>query len=338
VVAAIRRKKRIDRGIKVRSESIYVLSSPREMAYLAAPRLLLVLGLLALPIVLQLDPYWGRVALSAVIIGLLAISFDFLANHVGLLCLGGAFFYGVGGYAAALLNEVLGLPFWLSLPGATVGGALVCTVLIWPCLPLRGIYFAVVTLMYPLLATRLIEAFDILGGTEGYMGITGFPSALVEAYLLIVLLLAGLFGLRRFVATDSGLVIRAVKDNDQAVKAAGIDVTWCRTKALFIASLFGCFAGAYYVHSYEAVGVSAFALDLSLLPIAATVIGGGGTLVGPLVGSLVLVPLGEVLRDFGSLRIAVYALILTVVIVVRSEGLIPFLARKYAQRESWVKL
>ena len=74
----------------------------------------------------------------------------------------------------------------------------------------------------------------------------------------------------------------------------------------------------------------------SLWLIAATVIGGGGTLVGAVIGSLILVPLGELLRDFGSLRIAVYALILTVVIVYRTEGLIPFIARKYEQFERWV--
>ncbi|MEW6071360.1 MAG: branched-chain amino acid ABC transporter permease [Planctomycetota bacterium] len=337
-MSGIRRRKRIDRGIKVRSESIYVLTSLREIGYLAAPRVLLVGGLLALPLARQGSPYAGKVALSALIVALLAISFDFLANFAGLVCLGGAFFYGVGGYAAAFLNEELGLPCYLALPLAAVLGALICTLAIWPCLPLRGIYFAVVTLMYPLLATRLIEAFDVLGGTEGYMGIIGFPSETLEAYVLIVLVLAGLFGLRRFLAEDPGLVIRAVKDNDQAVKAAGIGVTWCRTKTLFIASLFGCFAGAYYAHLYGAVGISAFALDLSLLPIAATVVGGSGTLVGPLVGSLLLVPLGELLREFGGLRTAVYAAILTVVIVLRSEGLIPFLARKYAQRETWVEL
>ena len=332
----IRRKKRIDRGIKVRSESTYVLDSPAEMLYLAAPRVLFVVGLLILPLVLTPSPYWGRVILSALIVGLLAISFDFLANYAGLLCLGGAFFFGVGGYVAAVVNVKLGLPLYLSLPLATVLGAAICTVAIYPCLPLRGIYFAVVTLMYPLLMTRLIEAFDVLGGTEGFRGIAGFTSPAMESWLLIVAALIALFGLRRFAEEDPGLVIRAVKDNDQAVRAAGIDVTWCRTKAVFLASLLGCFAGAYYVHMYRSVGPSFFGMDYSIIPIAATVIGGGGTLIGPLVGSLILVPLGELLRDFGSLRIAAYALILTVVIVFRSEGLIPFLARKYSQRETWV--
>jgi branched-chain amino acid transport system permease protein len=333
-----RRRERVDRGIKVRSDTVYVLGAPSEIAYLAAPRALLIAGLLGLPLVLTLWPYWNRVLLSACILGLLAMSFDFLANHAGLLSLGGAFFFGVGGYAAALLNGELGLPVAISLPLATVVAAAICTVAIVPCLPLRGIYFAVVTLMYPLLATRLIEALEIVGGTEGFRGIDGFASPWLERYVLIVLLLAALFALRRYVTTDAGVVIRAVKDNDQAVRASGISVARCRTKALFIASLVGCFAGAYYAHMYRSVGVSFFALDYSILPIAATVIGGGGLLVGAVVGSLILFPLGEVLRDFGSLRIAVYALILTVVAVGRAEGLIPFAARRYQQFERSVGL
>ncbi|MCP4657734.1 MAG: branched-chain amino acid ABC transporter permease [bacterium] len=337
-MARARRRERIDRGIKVRSESLYALSSPAEISYLIAPRALLIGGLLLLPIVLLPWPYWNRIVLSACLVALLGMAFDFLANYVGLVCLGGAFFYGVGGYAAALLNTKLGLPVWLSIPLATVLGAVFCTALISPCLRLRGIYFAVVTLMYPLLMVRLIEAADILGGTEGFRGIAGFPSPWVEQYALIAVLLAALFALRRFAAESPGLVLRAVKDNDQAVRASGISVAWCKTRALFIASLLGCFAGAYYIHLYRNVGVSSFALDLSILPIAVAVIGGSGTLVGAVVGSLVMVPLGELLRDFGSLRIVVYALVLTGFVVFRSEGLIPFAARKYQQFERWVEV
>ncbi len=333
-----RRKERIDRGIKVRSDSIYALSSWEEIAYLLGPRALLIGGFLLLPVVLLPSPYWSRVALSVCVVALLAVSFDFLANYVGLVSLGGAFFYGIGGYMAAVASTELGLPPVVAIPVGTVLGAALCTLLLIPCLPLRGIYFAIITLMYPLFMTRLIEATEILGGTEGFRGITGFSSRWTEQYGLIVMTLAGVFALRRFLAEDAGLVIRAVKDNDQAVRASGIDVTWTKAKAVFIAALFGCFAGAYYVHMYRNVGISSFALDLSIMPIAATVIGGSGTLVGPLIGALLLVPLSELLRDFGSLRIVVYALVLTGFVVLQSEGLMNFATRKYQQFERWVEV
>ena len=85
------RKERIDRGLKVRTEGIYAISGVREILYLLGPRLLLIVGLIALPLVLELAPYWKRVINIMCAYALLAISFDFLANYVGLVCLGGAF-------------------------------------------------------------------------------------------------------------------------------------------------------------------------------------------------------------------------------------------------------
>jgi branched-chain amino acid transport system permease protein len=85
-------------------------------------------------------------------------------------------------------------------------------------------------------------------------------------------------------------------------------------------------------------GISQFALDFSIIPIAGTVIGGGGTLVGPVAGCLILVPISELLRAFGTLRIVFYALILMAFTILRSEGLIPYGQRKYHQFERWVKV
>jgi len=332
-----RRKERIDRGIKVRADGLYALMSWRELSYLLAPRLLLIVGLLLLPLIVP-GMYWQRVISIVCIYGLLAISFDFLAHYVGLVSLGGAFFVGVGGYLTALFNTDLGLSPLLCVPLATILGGLVCTLLLLPCLPLRGVYFAIVTLMYPLFLARMIEALDILGGTDGIMGIDSFPYAWLEQYGIIILLLLILFGLRRLVNTDHGLVMRAVKDNDQAVRASGIDVTHYKALAVFIASAVGCLAGACMVHTYMWAGISTFALDFSVLPIAATVIGGGGTLVGPVLGCLILVPISELLRDFGTLRIVFYSLILLGFIVFRSEGLMIYGQRKYQQFERWKEI
>lgn len=329
-----RRRERIDRGIKVRTGGIYALMSWRELAYLISPRVLLIAGLLLLPLVIP-GMYWKRVISIVCIYALLALAFDFLAHFVGLVSLGGAFFVGVGGYLSALLNTKMGLSPLICVPGAALMGGAICTLMLLPCLPLRGVYFAIVTLMYPLFLARVIEALDILGGTDGIMGIESFPSPWLEQYFVIAVVLLFLFGLRRLVNTDLGLVLRAVKDNDQAVKASAMDITHYKAMAVFIASSIGCLAGACIVHIYMWAGISTFALDFSVLPIAATVIGGSGTLVGPLIGCLILVPVSELLRDFGTLRIVFYSLILLAFIVFRSEGLMIYGQRKYHQLERW---
>jgi branched-chain amino acid transport system permease protein len=305
-----RRKERLDRGIKVRSEGIYALMSWRELSYLFLPRFLLIAGILILPLLMP-SMYWQRVISNVCIYALLALSFDFLAHYVGLVSLGGAFFIGTGGYIAAILNTSFGLPPLLTIPMATIMGAVICTMLLIPCLPLRGVYFAIVTLMYPLLLARVIEALDILGGTDGILGIESFMNRWVEQYFIIIMVLFFLFGTRRLVNQDIGLVFRAVKDNDQSVRASGMSVTRYKTIAVFIAL-------------YMWAGLSTFALDFSILPIAATVIGGSGTLVGPVLGAFILVPLSEWLRDFGTLRIAIYALILLAFIIFRSEGIMVY--------------
>ncbi|MGD8564256.1 MAG: branched-chain amino acid ABC transporter permease, partial [Desulfarculaceae bacterium] len=227
---------------------------------------------------------------------------------------------------------------YITIPAATLLGGGLCTLLFWPCLPLRGVYFAIVSLMFPLLAGRVIEALDIFGGTDGIIGVEGLPSGWVEQYLLIGCVLVFLFALRRMADEDIGLVFRGVKDNDQSVKASGINITTYKALAVFIASSLGCLGGACLSHIYMWAGLSQFALDFSIIPIAATVVGGGGTLVGPVLGCLILVPISELLRDFGTLRIAVYAAILTAFIVFKSEGLMIYASRKYQQFERWVRI
>jgi branched-chain amino acid transport system permease protein len=328
-----RRKERLDRGIKVRTEGLYALTSWREMCYLLAPRSLLIVGLLLLP--LLLDMYWQRVLCAAGIYALLALGFDFLAQYVGLVSLGGAFFVGSGAYIAGLLNAKMGWPPWLTIPIATVAGAMVSTLVLFPCLRLRGIYFAIISFMFPLLTVYIITALNIFGGTEGITALATFPNVWVDQYLILGIVILSLFAVRRLVNEDFGLILRSIKDNDQAVKASGISITSYKTKAVFISALIGCFGGAYLSHLYGWVGISQFAMDFSILPIAATVLGGMGTLVGPVLGAFILTPLSEALRGFGQLRVVTYCLILIGFIVYKPEGLMNYLQRKYHQFEHW---
>jgi branched-chain amino acid transport system permease protein len=332
-----RRKERLDRGIKVRTDGLYALMSWRELSYLTFPRLLLIVGMLMLPLLMP-NSYWQRVISIVCLYALLALSFDFLAHYLGLVSLGGAFFIGVGGYLAAIMNTSFGLSPFITIPLATILGALICTLFLLPCLPLRGVYFAIVTLMYPLALGRVIEALDIFGGTDGVLGVDSFPNPWIEQYFVIAMVFLFMFGARRLVNTDLGLVLRAVKDNDQAVKASGMSITYYKAVAVFIGSAMGCLSGACLVHIYMWAGISLLALDFSILPIAATVIGGGGTLVGPVLGCFILVPISELLREFGTLRIVFYSLVLMAFIVFRSEGVMVYGERKYHQFERWVKV
>jgi branched-chain amino acid transport system permease protein len=134
---------------------------------------------------------------------------------------------------------------------------------------------------------------------------------------------------------DMGLILRGIKDNDQAVKASGISITNYRIRAVFIAALIGSFGGAYLSHLYGWLGISLFAMDFSILPIAAAVMGGLGTLAGPVLGAFVLTPLSEYLREFGQLRVVVYSLVLITFIVYKPEGILSWLERKYHQFEHW---
>lgn len=330
-----KRRERIDRGIKARAEDVFVLSSWREMLYLAAPRLVPLAGLLLLPLVLGI--YWQKVLLSVAVFGLLAISWDILAQ-TGMVSLGQGLFFGMGAYCAGVLNHYWGLPVLVTLPAATLLGGLICTLLLLPVLRLRGIYFSMVTLILPLMLVRVIEATKIFGGTEGLSGMTPFASAWMELYLVVGVLLACLFGFRRMMGSDYGLVLKAINDNDRSVTNAGLNIYWFKAQALFMASAMGAFAGAFMTHVYMFVGMPVFALDYSILPIAAAVVGGPGSLAGATLGACILVPLSEVLRGIGGLRIVFYGLFLVVFIVVLPEGIFHYIQRKYHQSERWVEV
>jgi branched-chain amino acid transport system permease protein len=330
-----KRKERIDRGIKARSADIFALSSWREMLYLAAPRLIPIAGFLILPLVLGL--YWQKVLLSVAVFALLAISWDILAQ-TGMISLGQALFFGMGAYTAGILNHYWGWPALAAIPVATLLGGFICTVFLLPVLRLRGIYFSMVTLIIPLMLVRIVEATKIFGGTEGLSGIAPLPSRWIELYLVMGVLMAALFGFRRLLASDYGLVLKAICDNDRSVINAGINIYWFKAQALFISSCIGAFTGAFMTHVYMFVGMPVFALDYSILPIAAAVVGGPGTLAGATLGAFILVPLSEILRGIGGLRIVFYGLFLVVFIVALPEGIFHYVQRKYSQFERWVEV
>lgn len=332
------RKERLDRGIKARCEDIFALSSYREISYLLFPRFLPVVLLLILPLLQGvIGLYWEKVLMITCMIALLALSWDLMAS-VGLISLGQALFFGTGAYITGYLNYAFKLPPLVTIPLGTLGGALFSTLLLLPVLRLRGVYFAIVTLTFPLLLSRFIETTKILGGTEGMSALSPLPNIWVELYVPVVALLVCLFGFRRLINEDYGLVLQGIRDNDRAVMSGAINIYWYKAQAVFIAGLAGAFAGAFMTHYYRFVGMPAFAMDYSILPLTAAVLGGVGTFAGPTIGAFILMPLSESLRSVGTLRVVIYSAILIICVVGLPEGIFHYIRRKYHQFERMVEI
>ena len=329
------RRERIDRGIKARGDDIFALSSYREVLYLVLPRVLPVLLLLILPLVVP--TYWAKVIVMAGVYAILALSWDLL-HSAGMISLGQALFFGVGAYIAGTLNYYYDVSPIFTIPIATMGGGILCTLLLSPVLRLRGIYFAMVTLALSLILVRIIEAAGIFGGTAGLSGLSPFPSLWVEVYLALAIVLLCLFGFRRLINTDYGLVLRGIGENDRAVMSGGINIYWYKAQTLFIGSAAAAFVGAFMTHYYQQVGIAAFALEYTVLPVAAVVVGGPGTFAGGVLGAFILLPLSEALRAFVGLRIVFYCLVMVIFIVALPEGIFHYLQRRYHQFDRLVEV
>jgi branched-chain amino acid transport system permease protein len=226
----------------------------------------------------------------------------------------------------------------LTLPAATLGGGLICAALLAPVVRLRGVYFAMITLMLPLLLIKVIDATGVFGGTHGLPSLSPFPSDIIATYLAVAGFLCCLFIFRRVINSDYGLVLRAIRDDDRAVMSGAINIYWRKIQAVFISACVGAFAGALMTHHYQFLGMSAFAMDYSILPVAAVAFGGPGTFAGAALGSMVLVPLSEALRALGGLRMAIYCGILILSIIGLPEGIFHFMSRKYHQFERVVEV
>jgi branched-chain amino acid transport system permease protein len=329
------RRKRLDRGIKARSDTLFVIASRRDLIYLLLPRVLPVLALLVLP--LLLEGYWGKVLVYACMYGLLALSWVLMAS-CGLFSLGQALFFGMGAYIAGTLNHYFHVPPVITVPVASIGGGLLCAALLAPVVRLRGVYFAMITLMLPLLLIKVIEATGVFGGTHGLPSLSPFPNDILATYLAVAGFLGCLFIFRRVINSDYGLVLRAIRDDDRAVMSGAINIYWRKIQAIFISASVGAFAGALMTHHYQFLGMSAFALDYSILPVAAVALGGPGTFAGAALGSMVLVPLSETLRALGGLRIAIYCGILILSVIGLPEGIFHYMSRKYHQFERVVEV
>ncbi|MEO8122712.1 MAG: branched-chain amino acid ABC transporter permease [Burkholderiales bacterium] len=269
---------------------------------------------------------------------ILVLSLDLLIGGAGLLSLGHAAFWGIGAYTSALLMKDAGMPFLVALPGAVVAGAVAGVVIGAPALRLKGHYFAVVTFIVGIIVTILMT--NLIGLTRGPMGLTGIPFVTLELfgwshtfvtlihkvdyYYLVLVFVALTLWLRwRVSASRFGRALSAIKGDENLAQSVGVPVYRTKLTAFTLSAAIAGMAGSLYAHYTVFISPDSFTFVHSFDLFVMNLVGGAGTLLGPVVGPVFLSVAGSLLHDVSpALSQVIYGVLLIVVIVVLPTGLV----------------
>ena len=289
-------------------------------------------ALLALPAVYG-DAYVMRVLTMTCIFAIFAASWDLLAGYTGQVNFGHALFFGAGAYTSALVSLKLGVTPWAGVFAgagvATLSGVLAG----YLCLRLRGSYLSLATLAFPLIALGLLFAFpDFSGGELGISGLRRLTrSATGNYYVAAVSMLLVVFGLWRLADSKFGLVLHAIRDDEVAARASGINTPRYKLIAFAVSAAAAGFAGALFAHYLRVAGPSTLEVALSFQVVIWGIFGGVATIYGPVAAVFILYPLTEWLgsfRAFGELRLLIFAVVVLLVLLFMPRGLAPWLRDK----------
>jgi branched-chain amino acid transport system permease protein len=287
------------------------------------------LGLLLLPLFTQ-DPYLLRILILTSVFAILTASWDLLSGFTGQMNFGHALFFGVAAYVAALLNLNINVPPWGSIPLGALGAVLTGLIIGIPCLRLKGAYLALTTLAFPIILMGIVFAIpDITGGELGVSGLDRLSSSRLSDYYIVVILMLGL-GTIMWKITDSktGIIFHAIREDELAVRAAGINTTRYKLLAFSLSGFFAGIAGGLYTHIMRVAGPSTLEISLSFQVIIWAVFGGIVSIYGPIAGVFILFPLVEFLRILPKIRMLMFAFIVLLTLLYMPEGLIPWIRDK----------
>ncbi len=269
---------------------------------------------------------------------ILATSFNLIVGYVGEFPLGHMAFLGIGAYAAALGSSKLGLPIYFTVPLAGAVAAVFGLGIGAITLRLRGPFFVIITLCFAEVL-RLI-ANNWVGFTNGPMGISGIkkPAAMAAldalgqktAFYYIALLLAAivLYIAFRFVYSNIGRGAVAVRENRFVAQSVGISPFHYALLTFVIAAALAGLSGGFYAHYISFVGPEVFGFSFMASTIIMVLLGGKGTLLGPILGAFAVVVLEEYLRDFKELRLSIFGAIVIAVVLFMPRGVMGYLTDK----------
>ncbi len=301
------------------------------------------LGIILLLILPRLlGTYLSEVANNVGIYVLMGLGLNIVVGFAGLLDLGYVAFFAIGAYTMGVLTSTtelgMGMSFWAAVPFAVLIAVLAGVILGIPVLRMRGDYLAIVTLGFGEII-RILALSDLLkpviGGAQGILKIPK-PQigslALVKPELLFYVVLAGcllaVFVSWRLRESRLGRQWMAMREDEDVAEAVGINLVRTKLLAFAIGAAFSGLSGAIFASKLTSIFPHSFNLLVSINVLCLIIVGGMGSLPGVVVGSLVLVGLPELLREFAEYRLLMYGVLLIVMMLARPEGFWPSEVRK----------
>jgi branched-chain amino acid transport system permease protein len=291
---------------------------------------------------LALDAYWLDVLNSVGLYALLALSLNLILGDAGLFNMGHAAFYAVGAYTTAILNTRYGLPILWTLPLAGLAAALFAAAVARPVIHLRGDYLLIVTIgMGEIVRIALVN--DVLGLTGGANGIFGIqrPSLFglkirkPEEFFFLIWGFVGLTVLlfNRLERSRFGRALNYLREDPVAAEGSGVDTARYKLAAFVLGAAWAGMVGTLYASKMTIISPESFSFWESVVLFLIVILGGAGSIPGVILGALLVVGLPEAFRGFANARMLVFGLVMMVMMVFRTQGLLPLRRVRFRERD-----
>jgi len=278
-----------------------------------------------------------RTMIFACYLAIFAISWDVLSGRTGYISFGHPFLIGIGAYTTAILSKRFDVPVEISIPLAVVVTMIAGLIVLLPALRIKGSYFALVTLAFMELMYQLVQVIrpDLTGGTRGMSGLQTLTRGALNGYYLAASLMSVLAIIAwLLMRTRVGTALWAIGMNEESVRGSGLSTTRLKAFAFLVSAAIAGLGGAFYVHYLGSIAPRAlFDINFLFTIIVAVLIGGAGTIIGPIIGAFFMVFLLEWLRPWlpGAERYFVYGLIALLLYMFQPKGIMAILAGLWAR-------
>jgi branched-chain amino acid transport system permease protein len=290
------------------------------------------------------DVFFFRLATEALIYGGFAMGVDLLLGYAGLLSLGHALFFGLGAYVSGLVLKEWGASFWLALGMTLLAAVAVGTVAGIIAIRARGVYFALITFGLAEVASKIVFNTRELGGSDGIIGIPvvqanfllfSVDSSHAGSFFLLVLalIMAMYFVLEALLQTPAGRLIVAIKANEHRVPFLGFSAQRYKLFAFILAAIVTAMAGALYPMLRGFVSPELMFFQASGNAVITVILGGVGTLIGPLYGSVILSALKSIVGSYTEHHLIIIGVLFMISVIFFPKGLIGYL---WPRLEAWL--